>query len=61
VSSSGLRLLGATPNSGFTVSETESSPTRIEIEFRSGDHESQFRAELEGGELDVRVDEEGDD
>jgi HSP20 family molecular chaperone IbpA len=60
VTSDTLRLLGATPNSGFTVSETELSQTRIDIEFTSDDHESKFRAELKDGVLDTDVEEEGD-
>jgi hypothetical protein len=55
-----LMLVGAQPKSGFTVSEKDSTPTRIEIEFSSSNHESKLRAELKDGELDARIDEDGD-
>ena len=56
-----IRLLGATPNSGYTVSEKELSDTKVEIEFRSAEHEVVFHAELHGGELQTSVEGEGDD
>lgn len=56
-----LMLVGAQPKSGFTVSEKDNTPTRIEIEFSSSNHESKLRAELKDGELDARIDEEGDE
>jgi hypothetical protein len=59
VTATTIELLGATPNPGFTVSEKESSPTQIEIEFRSSDHESKVDIRLRDGVLDVSV-EEGD-
>jgi len=61
VSASEIRLLGAAPNSGFTVSEKELTPTRIEIEFGLDDHVAKVRSHLEHGVLDTEIQEEGED
>jgi len=39
-------LLGAVPAPGWSVDEVEQSSTHIEIEFKSGELESHFKAEL---------------
>lgn len=57
-------LLGAVPSAGYTVAEKDISPRRIEIEFKSGDSEVEFKAVLEDDGLAVDLgadDGEGDD
>jgi hypothetical protein len=48
-----LTLLGAVPAAGYRVEEKSSSPQKIEIEFRTGEHESRFIAALEDDGLRV--------
>ena len=50
-----LTLLGAVPAPGYSVAEQENTPTKIEIEFKSGSNEIHFKARLEGGELKIEV------
>ncbi len=40
-----VELVGAAPNSGFSIEIKESGPDRVEVEFESDDHESKFRAD----------------
>lgn len=52
-----LVLLGATPDSGWSVDDREVSARHIEIEFRSDGNETHFAVELkDDGELDVHID-----
>lgn len=54
-------LLGAVPSAGYTVAERDLSPRRIEIEFKSGDDEVEFKAVLEDDGLAVDLGSDGDD
>jgi cytoskeletal protein RodZ len=57
-----LTLLGAVPAAGYRVEEKSSSPQKIEIEFRSGEHESRFSAALEDDGLKISTEaDEGED
>jgi hypothetical protein len=42
-------LLSATPNAGFRVSRNSGDPGDVRVNFRSGDHESRFRAWWDNG------------
>ena len=54
-----VELVGAAPNSGFSIEIKESGPDRVEVEFESDDHESKFRAdETAGGTPELRIEED---
>ncbi len=59
--SGSVTLDGAGPNSGFTMSIDSSGPGEVDVDFRNDDHRSEFKAEWEGGELKVDIDEEAED
>jgi hypothetical protein len=56
-----VSLIGAVPNSGFTVKVENAGPNEVKVEFRSESRESEFSAKWEGGELRVRTDDHEDD
>ena len=54
-----VELVGAAPNSGFSIEIKENGPDRVEVEFESDDHESRFRAdETSGGTPELRIEED---
>ncbi len=54
-----VELVGAAPNSGFSIEIKENGPDRVEVEFESDDHESRFRAdETAGGTPELRIEED---
>ena len=54
-----VELVGAAPNSGFSIEIKESGPDRVEVEFESDNHESKFRAdETTGGTPEIRIEED---
>jgi hypothetical protein len=54
-----VELVGAAPNSGFSIEIKESGPDRVEVEFESDDHDSSFRAdETAGGTPELRIEED---
>jgi hypothetical protein len=56
-----VRFLWATPAASFVYEVEDTGPRRVEVEFKSADHESRLRAEVIGGELVVEIDEEAED
>ena len=50
-------LVQATPKSGFVVDVHDSGPQKVEVRFRSDNHESRIVARVEDGEPDVDRDE----
>jgi hypothetical protein len=56
-----LRLVAATPTSGWRVEVEQSAGREIEVDFRNGTKRVQVNVELEDGEVRVRVREDGDD
>jgi hypothetical protein len=64
IEGSKVTLASASPNGGFTMTIDDAGPPTVKVEFESSSHESTFRAKVDGGELDVDIDEEpkdGDD
>ncbi|MET0830909.1 MAG: hypothetical protein ABWY62_00900 [Acidimicrobiia bacterium] len=54
-----VELVGAAPNSGFSIDIKENGPDRVEVEFESEDHESRVRAdETSGGTPELRIEED---
>ena len=51
-------LVAAVPFAGFSVEAEDSGPDKVRVSFESEHHESSFRAEWEGGELVVDIEEE---
>jgi cytoskeletal protein RodZ len=56
-----VSLVGAVPNSGFTVKVENAGPNEVKVEFRSESRESEFSAKWDGGELRIRTDDHEDD
>ncbi len=54
-------LEAAVPEPGFSVEVEHNGPETVEVEFKSKSHDSKLHAEVEGGELDIDIDEESDD
>jgi hypothetical protein len=59
-SGSTVTLISAVPASGFTADVESGGPNQVEVEFKSGNHESKYHASISDGRLDVET-EEGDD
>jgi hypothetical protein len=54
-----VELVGAAPNSGFSIEIKENGPDRVEVEFEGDDQESRFRAdETSGGTPELRIEED---
>lgn len=56
-----VHLVGASPNSLFETEVKNAGPTEVRVTFENDDHVSEFRAEWEGGELDIKKEEKDDD
>lgn len=54
-------LEAAVPEPGFSVEVEHNGPESVEVEFTSEAHDSILHAKVEGGELDIDIDEERDD
>jgi len=54
-------LDAAVPEPGFTVDVEHNGPETVEVEFKSKSHDSKLHARVEGGELDIKIDEERED
>jgi len=54
-------LDGSVPSPGYSVDVKSNGPGSVEVEFEDGSRESKLHAEVKGGELDVEIEEEGDD
>ncbi len=53
-----VELVSAAPNPGFSIEVKETGPDRVEVEFESDDHESEFRADATpGGTPEIRIEE----
>ncbi len=54
-----VELVGAAPNSGFSIEIKENGPDRVEVEFEGDEQESRFRAdETSGGTPELRIEED---
>jgi len=62
-SGNSVTLISAVPTSGFTAEVEKSGPSKVEVEFTSENHESNYQAEISGGvlEIDTEEHEEGGD
>lgn len=58
-----VSLQSAVPAPGFSVEAKATGPDEVEVEFRSDEHRSKFKADWEDGELRIDIDEknEGED
>ena len=56
-----VAFVNAVPKAGFSVEVEKSGPTEVEVKFESADHQSEFRARWNDGELDIDIDEESED
>jgi len=54
-------LAGASPKAGFSMDVENSGPEKVEVEFRSEDHESQFSGRFEDGTFVPKIEEESHD
>jgi hypothetical protein len=52
-----VTLISAVPSLGFTAEIEKSGPSKVEVEFTSSSHESQYHAEIGGGVLDIDTEE----
>jgi len=61
VGSNAVRLAGASPKAGFSMDVENSGPEKVEVEFKSEDHESQFSGEFKDGVFVPKIEEEAHD
>jgi hypothetical protein len=54
-------LVDAAPYAGFSMDVEKRGPAKVEVEFDGDDYEGTFKADMEDGPLDVRIDEDDDD
>jgi len=53
-----VELVSAAPNPGFSIEVKESGPDRVEVEFESDEHDSEFRAdETSSGAPEIEIEE----
>lgn len=52
-----VELSGAAPAVGFTMEVDETGPDKVEVRFRSDDHDSRFKGDWNNGELRIDIDE----
>jgi len=53
-----VELVSAAPNPGFSIEVKESGPDRVEVEFESDEHDSEFRAdETSSGAPSIEIEE----
>ena len=52
-----VELDAAAPAVGFTMEIEDDGPDKVEVRFRSDEHESRFKADWEGGEFRIDIDE----
>jgi len=50
-------LDAAAPAVGFSMEIMDSGPDKVEVRFRSDDHESRLKADWEAGEFRIDIDE----
>lgn len=58
VGSNTVRLAGASPKAGFSMEVENSGPEKVEVEFKSEDHESKFSGRFEDGTFVPKIEEE---
>ena len=56
-----VTFVTAIPQAGFSTELRETGPERVRVRFESETHTSDFRAEWEGGELEITQNETGED
>jgi hypothetical protein len=57
IGSSTVHLAGASPKSGFRMEVENSGPKKVEVEFKSDDHESKFSGEFKDGTFVPEIEE----
>ncbi len=57
IGSSAVRLAGASPKSGFRMEVENSGPKKVEVEFKSNEHESKFSGEFKDGTFVPEIEE----
>ncbi len=60
-SGSNVTLVSAVPHSGFWAEVESSGPISVSVEFESESHESKYEAKVDGGLLDIQVEEHEED
>ncbi len=53
-----LTLLSTNPAAGFSIDETRTEPTRVEVRLRSSSHSTKIRVDVVGGQMSPTVEEE---
>lgn len=61
IGSSTVTLAGASPKPGFTMEVEDSGPRKVEVEFTSNNHESQFSGEFKDGAFAPEIQEKDRD
>ena len=61
VDASGVHLVSAIPIPGFQVEIKKAGPEEVRVQYESDDHESDFKAEWEDGQVTLDLDEEPKD
>ena len=56
-----VNLVGASPKAGFDAEVKNAGPSEVRVTFESDDHVSEFRAEWEDGNLDIKTEEDDSD
>ncbi len=56
-----VTLISAVPSSGFTAEVDKAGPSEVKVEFNSSSHESDYKAKIENGFLDIETEEHEED
>jgi hypothetical protein len=61
IGSTDVHLAGASPKAGFSMDVEDNGPDKVEVEFKSDDHESHFSGQFEDGRFVPEIEESGRD
>jgi len=61
IGSTDVHLAGASPKAGFSMDVEDNGPDKVEVEFKSDDHESHFSGQFEDGRFVPKIEESGHD
>ncbi len=61
IGSSEVYLAGASPKAGFRMEVEDNGPDKVQVEFKSDDHESHFSGKFEDGRFIPEIEENGRD
>jgi hypothetical protein len=53
-----VSLESASPQSGWTVSVEDTGPEKVVVTFKGSEHETTFKAEMDHGEVRIRIEED---